>query len=350
MVESEVLKLNKEAMDRLRLNDTAAALSLLNKAQEILQVVNVENQVWGVTFNNLGCYFKKTEDFSTSLIHFKKALEIFNKKPNEFLSISGTLLNITSVYSELKNHEKALKSALKAYKVLTNCPEKSENINTSLVIAHHNIASEYEKLGKKNEALDFYKQGWELAKEKLGKFHQLTICMKKSAFGPMYGRNSSNFYQDKSKPRVLQFRSNSSNANSRVKFPKVSRKLITPTKDNYKNIKSVDKTRVGTVTVCDNQVNALNSLVKEIEKTLEIRPKKYVFKKKADGSELAELEAINKDKKHLPGISKFPNIFNNTADSPVPRNLQIIPELVNEDNFEANLKSVPKNRTYYKNF
>lgn len=343
MVDSEVLKLNKEAMEMLRQNDTSSALTLLNKAQEILQVVNVENQVWAVTFNNFGCYFKKTEDYATSLINFKKALEIFNKKPGEVLSISGTLLNITSVHSEMKNHDKALKTSQKALKILLNSQDKSENIFTSTVISYHNIANEYEKLGKKIESLEYYRLGWELAKEKLGKSHQLTLCMKKSAFSSSYFRNSSTINQDKAQSKVLKFRSNSSNANSRVKFPKVRRRLITPTKENYKNLKIVEKVQNRTMTVPDKQVNALNSLVKEIEMTLEIRPRKYVFKR---NGEVEGLESMNGDNRYLPGILKFPSIFHHVNESPGIRNLQIIPESVNEDKIEG--RPVCKNRTFQK--
>jgi len=336
--------LNKEAMEMLRQNDTSSALALLNKAQELLQDINLDNQVWAVTFNNFGCYFKKTEDFTTSLQNFKKALEIFNKRPSEVLSISGTLLNITSVHSEMNNHEKALKTAQKALKTLLSSQDKSENIYTSTVISYHNIANEYGKLGKKFEAFEYFRLGWELAKEKLGKSHQLTLCMKKSAFAPCYLRNSSTINQDKGHSRVLKFRSNSSNANSRVKFPKVRKRLITPTKENYKNLKIVEKVQNRTMTLPDKQVSALNSLVKEIEMTLEARPRKYVFKR---NGEVDGLEGTNGDNRYLQGILKFPSIFSHVSESPGIRNLQIIPESVNEDKFEA--KPVSKNRTFQKN-
>jgi tetratricopeptide (TPR) repeat protein len=346
MVESEILKLNKEAMERLRNDEKSAALSLLNSAQELLHSVSTDSQVWGITFNNLGCYFKKTEDYSTSLVYFQKALEILEKKPFDVLSISGTLLNLSSVYSEMKNHEKALKSAIKAHKILSNTSEKSENIWTSLVISYHSIAVEYENLGRRGESVDSFKSGWELAKERLGKNHKLTICMKKSAIFSCQSKDSANS-EKPSKPRVLQFRSNSSNANSRVKFPKVNRRLITPTKENYKNLKVVERPALKTVNVHDKQVYALNSLVKEIEKTLEFRPKKYVFRKKADTGEIAELEHLMQDGKYLPGIKKLNSGFNLTGDSPASRNLHIIPEMVNEG--EPDIKYYTKYKNLKKN-
>ena len=347
MVESEILKLNKEAMDKLRTDDKSSALSLLNLAQELLHSVSTDSQVWGITFNNLGCYFKKAEDYPTSLLHFKKALEILQKKPSDVLSISGTLLNLTSVYSELKNHEKALKAAIKAHKILSSTSEKSENIYTSLVISYHSIAVEYENLGRKGESIEYFKAGWELAKEKLGKSNKLTLCMKKSALMSCQPRNSSTLTSEKSaRPKALQFRSNSSNANSRVKFPKVGRRLITPTKENYKNLKVVDKPTLKTVNVHDKQVNALNSLVMEIEKTLEIRPKKYVFKKKAETGNPSDLEHLVKDVKGLPGIRKFNSGFHMGNDSPPGRKLHIIPEMVNEGETES--RGISKNKIFKK--
>ncbi|OMJ89098.1 hypothetical protein SteCoe_8820 [Stentor coeruleus] len=343
MAEAEILRINKQAMKKLRDKDPNQALTLLNSAQEILPQVNIESLVWGITFNNLGCYFKKTQDFEMARKHFSKALEIMSKKPSDPLTIAGTCLNMSSVNCELNSHEKALQFALKAYNLLLSPLEKDINSWTSLIIAHHCAGHEYECLNKKQEAVNMYRQGWELSKEKLGNSHKLTITMKRT-LEKCQALKSSAIFSSKSKKQSFKSRSHSSNPNSRVRLPDMAQRTATPTKEVFGNLQKVERIPLKTVAVPIRQMNAINSLVKEIEKTLEHRPRKYIFIKSQDN----DLEGLEKSQEFkepflypdtLPVIKK--NTLNFSQETSNNMHLQTIPEANNEDLFEISYQSPP---------
>lgn len=343
MAEAEILRINKQAMEKLRDKDTTQALTLLNTAQEILPQVSVESLVWGITFNNLGCYFKKTHDFEMARKHFSKALEIISKKPSDSLTIAGTCLNMCSVYCELNSHEKALQFALKAHNLLSSPLEKDINAWTSLIISHHCVGHEYECLNKKQEAFNVYRQGWELSKEKLGKTHKLTSSMKRT-LEKCQALKSSAIFSSKSKKQSLKSRSHSSNPNSRIRLPDMAQRTATPTKEIFGNLHKVEKIPLKTVAVPLRQMNALNNLVKEIEKTLEHRPRKYIFTKNQDN----DLEGLEKSQEFkepflypdtLPAIKK--NTLGFSQETSTNMHLQTIPEANNEDLVESSYRSPP---------
>ena len=172
-MESEVLRCNKQAMEKLREGETISALTLLNEAQEQLKFIHTDSQVWAITFNNLGCYFKKTNDNETALKHFYKALEIEIKRPQNTITLAGTYLNINSIYSAQNLHDKALSYGLKALSLLLAANDKDNNVWTSLIVSYHTVGQEYEFLNRKQEALNVYRNGLDVAKEKLGKNHNI---------------------------------------------------------------------------------------------------------------------------------------------------------------------------------
>jgi tetratricopeptide (TPR) repeat protein len=278
MVEEEILLFNKSALEKLREDDTNAALNMLNDAQEALKQISTDSPIWGITFNNLGCYFKKVGDLETALKHFEKALEIETKRPGNVITVAGTHLNISSVLSQLNFHEKALLNSQKALALLSSSKEKDQNLWISLVISHHSIGKEYEYLNKIQEAVNIYRIGLEISKEKLGKNHKLTFSIKKNLENCMSFISSSAFMSARSKrPKNFEYRSHSSNPNSRIRLPKVSKRLITPTK-MLSNTKNNQNTSNKLTPVPNKQVSVLNSLVREIEQTLD--HKKYIFRKK----------------------------------------------------------------------
>ncbi|OMJ93939.1 hypothetical protein SteCoe_2995 [Stentor coeruleus] len=344
MAESEVLRINKQAMEKLRESLPTEALTLLNSAQEILSQVSIESQAWGVTFYNLGCYFKKTQDLDMARKYFSKALEIFSKKPSDLLTISGTYLNLTSVYSDLNSHDKALSFALKALNLLNKSYEKSLNLSTSLIISYHSAGQEYEFLNKKHEALSMYRQGWELAKEKLGKTHKLTLSIKKTLEKCQVLKSSWILSERTKKSQSFHFRAHSSNPNSRGKLPDIPSRIATPTKDIFNGMQKMEKIPYKTLSVPIKQMSVLNNLVKEIEKSLDFKPKKYVFTKSLD----MENEYADKNEEIKVGrgyLESLPLIRKNTTghtqnNSPISY-LQIIPEAYNEDFIDSVMVNRP---------
>ena len=179
-IDSEILTLNKRAMEKLRSNVYSDAFSYLSEAEGLLQSVPASDQLWGITLNNLGCYFKKTGKFEEALSCLNQALDKERKASKDLINLAGTHLNISAIYSQLKVHETALSHAAKALKILQNCPDRNTNMWTTQVIAHHSAGLEYESLFRILEALHMYKKGWEIGKDKLGDHHALTLSLKRS--------------------------------------------------------------------------------------------------------------------------------------------------------------------------
>ena len=179
-IDSEILTLNKRAMERLRNNAYSEALSYLSEAEMMLKSNSCSDQISAITLNNLGCYFKKTGNLHEALSYLNQALDKERKASKDLINLAGTHLNLSAIYSQQKMHETALSHALKALKTVQNCPDRTTNMWTTQVIAHHSAGLEYESLCRLLEALHMYKKGWEIAKEHLGDSHALTLSLKKS--------------------------------------------------------------------------------------------------------------------------------------------------------------------------
>lgn len=181
-IEANILTLNKKAMENLRQNSFAEAYEYLNEAEKILKQASADDQLWAITLNNYGCYYKKVGKPQEALACLKLALEKDKKSNKDQVNLAGTHLNISSIYSQNNSHETALKHAIKALKILQKCQEKSSNAVTTLVISYHNTGLEYEALQRTLEAMQMFKLGWELGKDKLGENHLLTLSLKRSLF------------------------------------------------------------------------------------------------------------------------------------------------------------------------
>lgn len=355
MAEAEILRINKQAMEQLRIGNTAEALKLLNSAQEILPQLSSENIIWGLTFNNLGCYFKKTKQFDIALKHFYKALDVISKKSFDILTLSGTYLSISSIYSETKFHEKALSFAIKAYQILYSSSEKNLSIWTSLIISHSCIGQEYEFLNKKDKAYNIYLQGWQLSIEKLGKKHKLTLNLKKKLQKCQALKSSSVIPGKSIKTSAIQTRSQSSNSSSpqsRILLPDMPTNLISPTKNYYNNIQKIPRKPVKISPVPIKQIDTLNNLVHDIEMSFKHKQRKYVFKKAVDDEVdivenpqrlIEKHKNTNKNNKNLPIIRR--NTTGYIQDPSTNNYLHIIPEARNENVAERLQRKTPVKKT-----
>ena len=180
-VHTLVLSRNKEAMDQLRANHQKAAMRLLREAQQILDDSTDPTgklKLLAITFNNLGCYYKRTGQPLYALKYLQQAMELEAKPPIDYTNLAGTHLNICAIRSLLGKHEIALQEALKALDILTQSPEITPNSATTQCIAYHNAGIELEYLNRLPEALDMFKVGWEFAKHELGDVHPLaeSLC------------------------------------------------------------------------------------------------------------------------------------------------------------------------------
>ena len=189
---SLILKCNKLAMEWLRKGNINKSEENLAKAQAYLHTKQQSKQtahLWSITFNNLGCLYKRKEEYDLALKYLDLALEYVEKNTKEAVSIAGIHLNISAILSQLGNHEYSLINAAKAKKILQNIQDKDQNTWVSLIISYHSVGSELEKLHRVDSASNMYLKGWELAQDHLGAFHNITEGIKKN-YWAMQKKNS----------------------------------------------------------------------------------------------------------------------------------------------------------------
>ena len=176
-VEMIALRCNKAAMDYLGLNKFKESLSLLQRAELLL---NSEEQVpnrlklLSITFNNLGCYYKKKKQLNMALKYLKDSLEIEMQTEPDNLNLASNHLNICAILSSLGKHKKACAHAKQALALLKLFNGYNPNFITNLVIAYFNCGAELEHLLQHEEALKFYELGYEISNKDLGTTNCLT--------------------------------------------------------------------------------------------------------------------------------------------------------------------------------
>lgn len=181
-MEQTILNCNKQAMDSLRTENFEEAHQLLNQAEQLLKAndFDTRKKLLAVTYNNQGCFYKRVGELDLALEYLKEALELEEEGATEITNRAGTLLNICAIMSQTDRHEEALQCALKALRLLKKQSDDSPNGVTTLVIAYHNTGVELEFLNQRQEAALTFKQGWDLARERLGLKHSLTSSLKVS--------------------------------------------------------------------------------------------------------------------------------------------------------------------------
>jgi tetratricopeptide (TPR) repeat protein len=172
-----VISLNKNAMNFIKGNDFKASLTLLKESLNLLSLAK-ENEakfkLLATTQNNLACIYKQRKKAATALKYLKLATENEQKAEIEPVTRAGTFLNICAIFSTMGKHKLALEESQKALNLLKTV-EESENFFSTLVIAYHNVAVEYEFLKDFKVSLEFYKLACETAEKQLGTDHPLTV-------------------------------------------------------------------------------------------------------------------------------------------------------------------------------
>lgn len=181
-LDGKVLRLNKQAMDFLHNEDFEKSLKILKECERILAEFKLpkSSELWGITYNNFGCIYKKVGNLKAALFYLTKALEMELKTNYDATNLASTHLNISAILSSVNKHEGSLMHALAALKTLQTFTSFSPNYTVSIVITYHSIGVENEHLRKYTEALAAYKKGWEVAEKELGPDHKLTETLRKS--------------------------------------------------------------------------------------------------------------------------------------------------------------------------
>ena len=159
-MESNILDLNRNAMSMLRDSKFSKALKSLKQASSLLKTLdNPEKKLklQGITLNNFGCYYKRTNKPNVALKYLTKAHQTENIASVDSVNLAATHLNMCAIYSDLGKHDLALEQGLKSLELLKNTTGNSANLISTLVIGYHNTGVEYEFLLNFKDALECYK-------------------------------------------------------------------------------------------------------------------------------------------------------------------------------------------------
>ncbi|CAG9310070.1 unnamed protein product [Blepharisma stoltei] len=173
---------NKAAIVYLKEGELNKCYDLLKKAENALITCPFKNskQLLGTTWNNLGCFYKKTENYNAALYYFRKSLEIGIKESVDPGNIASTHLNMCTILSRQGNHEPAIGHAKQAMEILIPLYDKRPELIANLVLSYFNAAVEYEHMNFRTESIEYYKLGLEIAQKYMGAKHHLTSTLKKN--------------------------------------------------------------------------------------------------------------------------------------------------------------------------
>ena len=190
ILEKLVRRYNSVAMHYLQQGEHKHALDLLQSAESLVSQVGSGQTSFdtlkGLTYNNLGCYFRREGMPMEALKWLRQAHDI-EQRGGEDSARSSTFLNLCAVYSVLGKHLEALQCATQALKhlkaALQRNPDASlsaavpgmEKLDTAsmLSIAYHNIAVEQEYLQRYDEAVSSYRKALQVAQTQCGQKSQL---------------------------------------------------------------------------------------------------------------------------------------------------------------------------------
>lgn len=180
---------NYLAMTYLQTDEFEVVLELLQKAQVLSEK---HKSVLAVTYNNLGCYYRKRGKLRTALASVRKALAI-EADLEEGVRPADTHLNMCTILSELTRHDQAVHHARTALKLLLmemfgpsgyaskaeaggealEPPKLPADRVAVLAIAYHNLAVQQEHLKKYRNSLSSYEKACKVAATHLPEGHPL---------------------------------------------------------------------------------------------------------------------------------------------------------------------------------
>jgi hypothetical protein len=187
---------NTLAMNCLQKDDYMKAYELLKKAELLteprgyLHDDKVRLKLRAVTFNNLGCFYKRRGKLHAALQYLDKALKI-ELASEEVDNPAGTHLNLCATLSQLGRHQPALEHAQCALELLKqSIARKAQQRGgggkgaaedaSILAIAYHNLAVEQEHLGLWDGAIESYSQSVKMAEAQWGPEHAKTTAIRHS--------------------------------------------------------------------------------------------------------------------------------------------------------------------------
>lgn len=104
----EVIEHNKDAMTQLKEEKYAECHQSLLTANQQMKLLEISepfnkterfNIAASITFNNMGCYFKKLQQYQHAIGYLNKSLKYGQRIANDEINISSTHLNLCAVHS-----------------------------------------------------------------------------------------------------------------------------------------------------------------------------------------------------------------------------------------------------------
>ena len=184
--EEVVINYNKLAMEQLQQDNYENSMSYLKQALMGIKVISedpIKSKLMAITFNNLGCFFKRMTNYPEALKYLYKSVNLESKLPNELATIAGAHLNICSILSQQGDHVKAIRHGLRSIFLLKSSYKQQPKLVPTMIIAYHNVGSEYQILGQQEDAQDCLKVGYRISFEQLGPQHSLTSALKTTLLG-----------------------------------------------------------------------------------------------------------------------------------------------------------------------
>ena len=173
---------NELGIKMLAAGQLSIALQLLKSAEELSRrssIIRLKRErrlkARAITYNNLGCYFKKVRKFSLALQHLLKGLSI-EENNGACGNPASTHINICVILSQMSRHTHALEHVKSAIGLLEFADENISNGDSSdlLTIAYFNKGVELEYLHLDSEALRAYGRAKKRAADKLESSHPLS--------------------------------------------------------------------------------------------------------------------------------------------------------------------------------
>lgn len=222
---SDIYTINRQAMDWLKSGNALKSERYLLRAQNLLKAQEKspkESRLWAITCNNLACVYKTSGDFEKAMKNLFLALETEEKYIKNPTNIAGIHLNISSIYSQMKLHKHSLQHSQEANRILIESSGDSEVYWLSLITSYFDIGTEYEFLMQNEQAIRYFTKGYELAQNKLGKFNNLTIKLKKSLEKCLNVKKTASIFTSRSiTPTRVQNPSPKRNSEEEKSFPSI---------------------------------------------------------------------------------------------------------------------------------
>ena len=285
------------------------SFQLLKKAQQLLGFLDSSDRLQSITYNNLGCFYKTVKKHQLALQMFQRSLELKN---NDKAHSAGTYLNISSIFSALNNHKKALEFANLAVDLLKEVYNTDSSIAASLIITLYSTGKEYEQLKDFAQAESVYNQALNLSEEvpfssMIEKINASLMNLRKRKQFSIKPRYSSTNRQSE----LPTIKTNHSDYMKQYIIIEDKKKMTPKALRNYPPILDIPYTRVQTVGASPKHKKA-NTNISEIKKELQEYEEK--FRKIIGGKKTMR---PRQRKSMIPKILPKNYLYRPSADTPI---------------------------------